>query len=72
MLLKLLVVSVEVSKLVWQDVSVRYEVEACFAKLLLHPHHVVAQSILSCDFITLREMVDLLVLIQTFVDIGFA
>ena len=38
----------------------------------LHPNNVEAKPILPCDFMTLREMVDLLVLVQAFVEITLA
>ena len=38
----------------------------------LHSNNIEAKSILPCDLMTLREMVDLLVLIQTFIEITLA
>lgn len=72
MLLEFLVVSVEIAKLVWKDVSVWHEIEILLAKLLLHADHIVTQSIFSSDFIALREMVDLLVLIEPFIEVALA
>lgn len=72
MLFKLLVVRIEVTKFVWQDVSVRYKVKVCLAKFLLHADHIVAEPILSRYFVALREMIDLLELIQTFIKIALA
>lgn len=42
------------------------------AKPLLHFYIVVAKSVLSCDLITLREMIDSLELIKTLVKVAFA
>ncbi len=66
-LLYLLKVSVEFSKLIREDVSVWDEVELSLPMLLLHLYRIEAQSILPRDFVTMREMVDLLVLVQPFI-----
>ena len=67
MLLQFLVVIVEVSKLVWQDVRVRAEVEGRLSKALLHAYNVEAESIFAGDLVALWEVVDLLVLVQPFI-----
>jgi hypothetical protein len=71
-LFQLLVVVVEVSELVGQDVGVWYEVEGGLAVALLHAHDVEAQPVFSGDFVALREVVDLLVLVEAFVLKAFA
>jgi len=58
---------VEVMELIGQDVGVRDEIERCSTKSLLHFDIVIAKSVFSCDFITLREMVDSLEFIEAFV-----
>jgi hypothetical protein len=63
MLLKFLVVGVEITKLIRQDVGIRDEVEVGFPKFLLHADHVVAETILARDLVALGEVVDLLVLV---------
>lgn len=72
MLLQLLVVRVEVAEFVWEDIGIRDKIEVSLAILLLHSDHVVAEAIFPGDLIALGEMIDLLVLIETFVDITFA
>ena len=67
MLFQFLVVVVEVTKLIRQDVCVRAEIKSRFAESFLHTHYVETQSIFASDLITLREMVNLLVLIQAFI-----
>jgi len=62
-LLQLLVVLVKLSEFVRQDVSVGHKVEVLLAVLLLHSNHVEAQSIFPRNFMRLREVVDLLVLV---------
>jgi hypothetical protein len=62
----------EVTVLVWENVGVRNEVVIVAAELLLSLHVIKAQSVLSCDFIRLREVVESLELVQTFVNISFA
>lgn len=66
-LLQLLVVVVEVTKLIGQDVSVRRKVKTALAESFLHSDDVEAESILASDLVTLREVVNLLVLIETLV-----
>ena len=66
-LLQLLVMIVEVAKFIRQDVGVWAEVEGRLAKSFLHADDVETESVFSGDFITLGEMVDLLILIQTFI-----
>ena len=72
MLLQLLIMLIEFSKLIWQDVSVWNEVEMLLSVSLLHPHHVEAETILSRDFVALREMIDFLVLVKPFVKVALA
>jgi hypothetical protein len=71
-LLQFLVVSIEVSKFIGEDIGVREEVEVLLAELLLHPHHVDAQTVFAGNLITLREVINLLVFIESFIEIGFA
>ena len=70
MLLQLLVVLIELSELIRQDVCIRRKVVMLFAILLLHPHYVEAKPVLPGDLMTLREMVDLLIFIQALVQIA--
>ena len=55
-----------------QDVGVWNEVELVAPESLLHLHVVVAESILPCDLIRLREVIDPLELIESLVKIRFA
>ena len=66
-LLQFLVVVVEISELIRQDVGIRTEIESRFSEALLHAHYIEAQSVFSCNLITLREVIDFLVLIQTLI-----
>jgi len=66
-LLKLLVVIVEISEFVWQDVGIRREVEGALAESFLHSHDVEAEAIFSGDFVGLWEVIDLLVFVQTLI-----
>ena len=67
MLLELLIVVVKVAKLIWQDVSVWAEVKGTLAEPFLQPHDIEAKTVLSRNFITLREVIDLLVLIESLI-----
>lgn len=60
-------VRVEVGKLVRQNVRVRNNVERLFAETLLHLDHIFAQTILSCQLVRAREVIDLLELIHLIV-----
>jgi hypothetical protein len=72
MTLKFLIVSVEVSEFVGKDVGVRHEVKVMFSKSFLHFYYVVAESVLPCDLVGRREVVDLLVLVKTLVQVRLA
>ena len=64
---QLLEVRMEVVKLIWQDVGLGDEIELLAAEALLHLHVVVAETVLSRDLMTLREVIDPLELVQAFV-----
>lgn len=72
MLLQLLIVLVEFTKLIWEDVGVWYEVEVLLSISFLHPDHVEAKSIFPCDLVALWEMIDFLVFIQAFIQVALA
>jgi hypothetical protein len=40
--------------------------------LLLHLYYILAEVVFPCDLIALREMIDFLILIKAFIDVGFA
>ena len=63
MLFELLVVVIKVTELIRQDVSIWTKVKRILAKPFLQTHNIKAKSVLSRDFIALREVIDLLVLI---------
>lgn len=67
MLLQLLVVLIEFSELVRENISIGHKVEMLLAESLLHTDDVEAEAVLSGNFITLGEVVDLLILIESFV-----
>jgi hypothetical protein len=72
MLFKLLIVCVEVTELVRKNVCIGYKVKVSLAELLLHPDHVIAKTVLSGDLVALREVIDLLVLVQALVQVALA
>ena len=72
MLLQFLVVGIEITEFIWEDIGVRDEIEGCLPKFLLHADHVVAETVLSGDFIGLREVVDFLELVQSLIKIALA
>ena len=63
MLFELLVVVIKVTELIGQDVGIWAKVKRVLTEPLLQTHNIKAKSVLSRDFIALREMIDLLVLI---------
>jgi hypothetical protein len=72
MLLQLLVVGIEITEFIWKDIGIRDKIERGFAKFLLHTDHIVAETVLSGDFIGLREVVDFLELVQSLIKIALA
>jgi len=40
--------------------------------LFLHSYEVEAESILSCDFMTLREVIDFLIFVEAFIQVALA
>lgn len=72
MLLQLLVVLVELTKFIWQNVSIGNKVKVLLSISFLHSDNVKAEPIFSCDFVTLWEVIDLLVLIEAFVQVALA
>lgn len=72
MLLQLLVVFVKLSEFVWQNVGVGYKIEVLLAITLLHTDDVEAKSIFPGDLVRLWEVINLLVLVQTFIQVTLA
>ena len=66
-LFKFLVVVVKVAKLFRQNICVWHQVKLRFAIFVLHSDNIVAHAVFARDLKRLRELVDLLVLIQPFV-----
>ncbi len=63
---------VEVVELIRKDVSVGNEVELLPSEPFLHFHKVVAKTVLASNLVALREVVDLLKLVEPFVDVALA
>ena len=72
MLLQLLIMSIEITEFIWENVGIWDKVKVCLAKFLLHADHIIAKAVFSGDFIALREVIDFLVLIQAFIEIALA
>ena len=72
MLLQLLVVVVKVAEFVRQNVRVRRKVKRLLSKAFLHANYIETEAIFARNFVTLREMVNLLVLVQTLILITLA
>ena len=72
MLFQLLIMVIEVSKLIWQDVGVWAEVKRSLSEPFLQAHNIETQTILSSDLVTLREVIDLLILIEPFILVALA
>ena len=67
-----LIVGVEVVEFLWQDVGVWNEVVLLSPESFLHFHIVVAKSVFASDFIALREVINSLEFVQTFIKVAFA
>lgn len=72
MLFQFLVVFIKLTKFIRKDISVRYKVKMLLAIFFLHSDDIETQSVLSGDLMALWEVVNFLVLIQTFVQIALA
>lgn len=63
---------IEVTELIWKDVSIRNEIKSSFTVTFLHSDDIETKTIFASDLMTLRKMVNFLVLIKTFILIRFA
>ena len=63
--------TMKIVKLIWQDVCLGNEVELLSAEALLHLDIVVAETVLTCDLMTLREVINSLELVKAFVKVAF-
>lgn len=72
MLLQFLVMRIEIPELIGQYVCIGYKIKGRLSEFLLHTHHIIAETVLPGDFIGLREVVDLLELVQALVKVALA
>jgi hypothetical protein len=72
MLLQLLVMRIEITEFIWENVGIWDKVKVCLAIFLLHADHIIAKAVFSGNFVALREVIDFLVLIQAFIEIALA
>ena len=72
MLFKLLVVVIEIAEFVRQNVSVWTEVKSILAEPLLKPDNIEAETVLARDLVALREVIDLLVLVEPLILVALA
>jgi len=72
MLFELLIVLIEFTEFIRENVSIWYKVKMLFSKSFLHSDNVEAKSVLPGDLMTLREMINFLVLIQALIEITLA
>ena len=63
--------TMKIVKLIWQDVCLWDEVELLPAEALLHLDIVVAETVLTSDLMTLREVINSLELVKAFVKVAF-
>ena len=69
-LLQLLVMTQQISVLIWQDIGIWNEIESITTKFLLQFYVIEAKTIFSGNFIRVREVIDSLIFIQAFIEIG--
>jgi hypothetical protein len=62
----------ELFELIGQYIRIRYDIELVFSVFFLHFGSVEAESVFPCDFVAGGEVVDLLELVQTLVQVGLA
>ena len=72
LILKLLEMIVEVAEFIWDDVGVRKEVKVLLSKLLLHLVDIQCQFVLPRYLEALWKVVDFLVFVETFIEVGLA
>jgi hypothetical protein len=72
MLLQFLIMRIKIPELIGQYVCIGYKIKWRLPEFLLHPHHIVAETVLPGDLIGLREVVDLLELVQALVEVALA
>lgn len=63
---------VEIPILIWEDISIRNEIEVFPAVLILEFDVIVAKAVFPCYFITRREMVYFLIFVQAFIEVRLA
>jgi len=63
---------IKLTEFIWQDVSIWNKVKMLFAKSFLHSDDVEAEPVFPCDFMALREVIDLLILVQAFIQVALA
>ncbi len=71
-LLESLEMRVEIAEFIRNNISIRGEVKRLAAVTFLHAYHVCAEAVLPCDLLTLRKVVDLLKLIESFIKVALA
>ena len=71
-MLQSLEVIVKVAEFIWDHIGVWQETEGLLAKPMLHFGYVDRQLVLACDLLGGRKVIDLLVLVEAFVEIRLA
>lgn len=72
MLLELLVMLIEFTEFIRKNIGIRNKVKVLFTVSFLHPYNIEAKPILPGNLVTLRKMIDFLILVQSFVQVAFA
>ena len=72
MLLEFLIVVVEITELIWQNIGIWRKVKCILSEPLLKAHDIEAQTVLPGDLVALREVIDLLILVKALILVALA
>lgn len=71
-LLQFLIVVIEITEFIWQDVGIWTKVKRILAESFLKAYNIEAQTILPGDLVALRKVIDLLILVESFILVTLA
>lgn len=71
-LLQLLIVVIEITEFIWQDVGIWTKVKRILAESFLKAYNIEAQTILPGNLVALRKVIDLLILVESLILVTLA
>lgn len=61
----------KVTEFFWDYIGFRHEIKMLASELLLHPTVISAETVFSSEFCRIYEVIDLLNLVQSLINVGF-